>query len=535
MLPTGPTAGSAASTEPTPAVEPSFAVGVPPVSRTGRNVVANYLGQGWTALMGLAFIPVYIHYLGVEAYGLIGLFAVLQAFLTLLDMGMTPALSREMARFTAGAHTAQSIQDLLRTLEILCFGLATLMAFGMWAASAYLASDWLKSEQLPMTVLAEALSLMGLVVALRFCEGIYRGSLLGLQRQVQYNIANAALATLRHTGAAGVVIWMSPTVQAFFLWQAGISLVTIAVFAQSVYRALPTPTFRPRFSPEALRGIWKFASGMVGITFLAVLLTQTDKILLSRLLPLGAFGYYTLAAAVSGALYMIIGPITQAAYPRMVELSARQDDAALISMYHQSAQFVTVVTAPAVAILGLFSVTVLFAWSGDAELAAHTAPILAPLILGTFLNGLMWIPYQCQLAHGWTGLTLKINIVAVSILAPALLWVVPRYGALGAAWMWVALNAGYVLIGIQLMHRRLITHEKWRWYFADVALPATAAASVIALARMFLPTACLGRMTTFASLVLIGTLALAASTLAADRIRERLYQVVWRSRCWPSF
>lgn len=39
-----------------------------------RNLIANYLGQGWTALMGLAFIPLYIRYLGIEAYGLIGLF-----------------------------------------------------------------------------------------------------------------------------------------------------------------------------------------------------------------------------------------------------------------------------------------------------------------------------------------------------------------------------------------------------------------------------------------------------------------------------
>jgi O-antigen/teichoic acid export membrane protein len=44
-----------------------------------RNLIANYLGQGWTALVGLAFIPLYIKYLGIEAYGLIGLFGVIQA------------------------------------------------------------------------------------------------------------------------------------------------------------------------------------------------------------------------------------------------------------------------------------------------------------------------------------------------------------------------------------------------------------------------------------------------------------------------
>ena len=38
-----------------------------------KNLLANYIGQIWTALIGLAFVPVYVNYLGVEAYGLIGL------------------------------------------------------------------------------------------------------------------------------------------------------------------------------------------------------------------------------------------------------------------------------------------------------------------------------------------------------------------------------------------------------------------------------------------------------------------------------
>jgi cephalosporin hydroxylase len=41
----------------------------------------------------------------------------LQAWLRLLDMGLTPTMSREMARFTGGSHTVGSIRDLLRSIE----------------------------------------------------------------------------------------------------------------------------------------------------------------------------------------------------------------------------------------------------------------------------------------------------------------------------------------------------------------------------------------------------------------------------------
>jgi hypothetical protein len=78
-----------------------------------RNLIANYLGQGWLFIMSLAFISIYIKNLGFEAYGLISLFTVLQAWLTLLDMGMTPTLERETARFTGGELTPQPVHKAL--------------------------------------------------------------------------------------------------------------------------------------------------------------------------------------------------------------------------------------------------------------------------------------------------------------------------------------------------------------------------------------------------------------------------------------
>lgn len=487
-----------------------------------RNVVANYLGQGWGGVMGLAFVPLYIRYLGMEAYGLIGLFAAMQAWLTLLDMGMTPTLGREMARFTAGSHSPQSIRNLLRSLEVVCFGVATAICVGVWAASGWLASAWLRAEKLPVAVVRDAIAVMALLVAFRFVEGIYRSALFGLQRQVWYNAVNAALATLRSVGAVIVLATVSPTIETFFLWQAFISLISVLVFAFGIHRALPCAPASAAFSAEALLRVWRFASGMMGITLLAILLTQVDKVLLSRLLSLEAFGYYTLAAAVAGALYLVITPVTAALYPRMVELVSRGDTSAMLSVYHRGAQLVTIITAPVALLLGFFGEGVLFAWSGNVELARRAGPIMSVLAIGTFLNGLMYMPYQLQLAHGWTSLTLKVNTAAVLLLVPAIFWVVPRHGALGAACVWIALNAGYVLAGVHLMHRRLVPDEKWRWYLGDVGLP-TLAATVVLLSLDWLKPNGLGdRIAWLGFLAIAFIAALAACALSVREIRSRL-------------
>ena len=451
-----------------------------------RNLIANYLGSGWSALMGLAFVPLYIKYLGIEAYGLIGLFAVLTAWLSLLDMGMTPTLGREIARLSAGAHTPQSIRDLLRSLEIIVFSFALVIAGGVWIGADWLASNWLRPERLPVSAVARALSMMALVVSLRFCEGIYRSGIIGLQQQVWFNAANATLQTLRYAGAVVVLGYVSGTIEAFFLWQAGISLLTLGIFKNRLHRKLPVAPKSSSFSRKAIRDIGQFAGGMLCINILVLLLTQVDKMLLSNLLSLQHYGYYMLAGAIAGIVPIVISPITQSLYPRLVELHASGDEAALARLFHQGAQLVTFVTTPLMLILSVFPEAVLYVWSGDSQLATNTAPILTPLVVGSFLNGLMWMPYQTQLAHGWTSLTIKVNAFAVAILVPAIFLVVPIYGAVGAAWIWVVLNSAYVIISAQLMYRKILINEKWLWYCHDLISQITAGLVVVGFFYFFI-------------------------------------------------
>ncbi len=439
-----------------------------------RNLISNYLGQGWVALMSLAFIPLYIKYLGIEAYGLIGLFALFQAWLSFLDMGMTPTMGREMARFTGGAHNAQTIRDLLRSIEVIATVIALLIAFGIALSANWIASAWVKAEEISIDVIAQAFTIMGFVTALRFIEGIYRSAIVGLQRQVMFNVVNSAMATLRGAGAVVILALIAPSIEAFFIWQGTMSIATLVILASATYQTLPSGERSGRFSWSALLSIWRFASGMLGITILALLLTQVDKILLSRLLSLSEYGYYTLAATVASALYMCIGPITQAWYPRMCELYARNEQTSLAEIYHQSAQLVSVVAGSAAIVLVFYSETLLRLWTQDPELAARTAPLLSLLALGNLLNGLMNMPYMAQLATGWTSLTARINIIAVILIIPAIIWVTPKFGALGAAWVWVALNVGYVLMGINYMHRKILKAEKWRWYIQDILKPLAA-------------------------------------------------------------
>src|SRR5438477_7772773 len=52
-----------------------------------RNLISNFAGSGWSALLGLIVLPVCLRLPGVEAYGLVGIFATLLSMLTPLEAG----------------------------------------------------------------------------------------------------------------------------------------------------------------------------------------------------------------------------------------------------------------------------------------------------------------------------------------------------------------------------------------------------------------------------------------------------------------
>jgi O-antigen/teichoic acid export membrane protein len=377
---------------------------------------------------------------------------------------------------------------------------------------------------------------MALVVGLRFIEGLYRGCLVGLQRQVTTNMVSVGAATVRGFGAIGILAWWSPTLDAFFWWQGAVSLASAAVYVMCTYSALPSATVSVAVGRRALRAAWPFAKGMLLSSFLVLALTQTDKVLLSRLLDLADYGRYTVALVASSCVAMAAGPIGQAFYPRLSELHARGQEAAFARAFHHTAQLISVVAGTAGITLMLFADTIMLLWTRNPELAAATATPLRLLALGGLLNTLVHAPFLAQLATGWTSISNRVNMVAIAAVVPALLIVVPRFGMTGAAAVWATLNALYLLIYAPLSFHRLLRGERGNWYLRDIAAPISAALTagliVWAVAALFPAGSWIGAATVGVAVITIGTATTMASPaargIAQDNVK-RLRGVVDRS------
>ena len=454
--------------------------------KLGRNILVGIVSSAWTGLVGLLVVPWYLKYLGIENYGLIGFFATTQALLQLLDMGLAPTMNREIARCVASGAMGQA-RNLLHTLAVVYWCSAVLIGLLVYSIAPFLASHWLQSAAIDSATLAWSITLMGLVVACKWPVALYQSALMGMQRLEISSSISAGMITLGNLGAVAVLAWVSPTVEAFFTWQALSALAQVAVMRWAAWRVVGSEGTET-FDASLLRRIWRFSAGMSGIAIASILLTQLDKVLLSKLLSLEAFGKYALAGVVSSGLYVLLTPVFHVVYPRMASFVALGNTEDLLFLYKSGTRLLASVLLPIAITVALFSEDLVRLWTGDAALSASIAPIVSLLILGTACNGIMHFPYALQLANGVTWLPFTITTILATCLVPLIIVLTLHYGPEGSAAAWLAVNAIYVFFGTWLTHRILLKGHGMNWLLYDVGIPMIVSLAVIGTGKSILPT-----------------------------------------------
>ena len=493
-----------------------------PIKKFEINILANFLGQGWAAIMAIAFLPIYINYLGLEAYGLIGFFAVMQSFVVVFDLGMAQTLTREAARYKAGNYIPQALRELVRSFEYIGTATATVLAFGVIYFSADLANRWVKASTLNPHVLVTCIAIMGIVFAMRLLEGIYRGILIGLDRQVLYNVLSACTATARYAGAIAVLHHGSATVEAFFKWQGVVSVLSLLTLAIAAYSSLPASDRRPNFSVSALRSVWRFSFGVTITSIFSLAIANLDKLLLSGLITLEQLGIYMLASTAAGVLYTLVTPITQGVYPRMVAFAAVKKQTDLAALHHTSSQLISVVVGTAAVILGVYSQEIIYVWSGNLALASTTSPVLSVLTLAALANCFTYVGHNMQLVYGSTRVLVFINAAIFVTICMVFPLVVTQYGLLGAAYGWFIVSSLQMVVTLTLAHRRCLPGEWVNWLTRDVFLPLGGASATAALLYLCRPDSIVGRVDVLIFILLVAGASVAVAIVCAPKIRGRL-------------
>ncbi|MGB6055993.1 MAG: oligosaccharide flippase family protein [Burkholderiaceae bacterium] len=501
------------------------------MSSLKRNILASYASQIYVTLIGIVLIPLYLKYMGTEAYGLVGFFAMLQAWFNLLDLGLTPTIARESARYHGAAMSAVAYRRLYRSLSLVFMFIAVIGGGALFAMADVATNHWLNIRNLPPAEVLASVQVMAICVTLRWMGGLYRGVVTGSERLVWLSGFNAVIATLRFAGVLGSMwVWgFTPIV--FFWHQLAVAALEVVGLLAMCHRLLPNGneiTERIGWSFRPIQPLLRFSLTIAFTSSVWVLVTQTDKLILSGILPLAEYGYFTMAVLVAGGITIISGPISLTIMPHMARLYAEGNHDEVRRIYNQGAQLVSVIAGSLAIMLIVCTESLLFAWTGNREVVNATAPILRLYAIGNGLLALGAFPYYLQYARGNLRYHLIGNLVLVVLLIPAIIVAAMKAGGVGAGWVWVAMNALYLIFWVGYVHSKLEPGLHWNWLASNVFVIFLPAFLVGLALSHFLPDVH-SRLLAFAHTAVIATACMLVATMMSPVLRPDFLRTV-RSR-----
>ena len=470
-----------------------------------RNLIASIAGTAVSGIVAVALVPLYVHFLGIEAFGLLAFHTAVGVVVTLLDLGFGAAVNREVAR-----RDPAEARSIVAAAQPLYAAMALVLGAALFFLAPWMSVHWFSPRALSADTVTATLRLMGGALALRFLYALYAAALLGAQRHVPLNAAVVAAAVLR-AGAALVILTIpGGDVRAVMASELAIAALQTLAAALLVHRILPRHETK-----SSLRPLWAFARSAAAIGILSGLVSQVDKLVVSKVLPLATFGGYAIAVALGAIVATAVQPFHAAALPRLTQLVARHEPDDLARLYGRATRTMCAILFPLSVMAAFFMRELILLWSGSGALAEelHGAAVL--VVTGSALYALTTLMYSLQLAHGWMTPSLVLNALALCVLLPVSAWSAARFGAIGPAATWFGVQAVVLAADAVATHRRLLPDLSW---LRDVTPPLLASLIVAAAARVmidFLRPA--GVMTLVTLLGLSGIVALGAAALTALR------------------
>ncbi len=414
------------------------------MSRLTRNIIYNLLGQGLLLLLGLVAVRFVFRRLGGDGLGIIYFALTLNAVLSpALDLGMGTTTVREVS---AHMETEPAyIHDLLRTFSSFYWGGYLLVAAGVSWGAPLLVDRWIKLGTLDRTEAAHALSVLSIGALLALPRSFYASILRGKQRMEFNNLIDVVVSAAQQAGMILILALYGSLLRVVY-WLAACFVLSMGAYLCVCARFFSWEALIPGFRWWAVRRNLGFATRAASISFLAMVHIQADKAIVSKLLPLGVFGYYSFASNAISRSTLATTAVSQAALPSLSALYKEGDQLGLMAQYRKLQDLLCFGTVPLFAIIP-FAALPLFTYSLNAGAArALLAPALF-LCVGFYLNGTLNTPYVFSLAVGKPEIVARLNLYALFLVLPVTFTLVYFFGLNGAGFSWVFYHlVGYAYV-----------------------------------------------------------------------------------------
>jgi O-antigen/teichoic acid export membrane protein len=404
-----------------------------------RHSIYNLSGAAVPIAVALVTVPIYLHVIGLERYGVLSLCWLIVGYLNFFDFG----LGRATAQRIAALHDGEAADRSRAFWAGACLSLVlALLAVIVALPLAPVALETIKtgSPQLASEI-HSAIPLLVAAIPVAVAQSSLRGALTGRR---EFLVANAissvgavATATLPLISA---LVW-SPAIAVLVGASLAVRIAVLVAYSAACVRVVPVRRFALP-AREHVRSMLRFGAWLTVSNIVSPVMVFVDRFLIGALIGAAAVAIYTIPFNLVSQMLLIPGALGLALFPRLAAAEGSREltrDAVLETAF---------LLAPISLIGFLLTEPFLTLWIGPTA-ASQAAPIAYLLIPGFFANGLAQLPSASLHAAARTDLNAKIHLAEV-LPYLACLWLgLTFFGVAGAAIAWsLRVTADFVALSM---------------------------------------------------------------------------------------
>ena len=399
-----------------------------------RNVVWNLIGNGAPMLVAVFSIPILIHGLGKDRFGVLALAWALIGYASLFDLGLGRALTQLVAK-KLGTGEDRDVPALVWTslILMLLLGLAGTLA-------AAVLSPWLvhRALNVPVALQPETLQsfyLLGLSIPLVITTAGLRGLLEAHQRFGMINALRIPMGAYSFASPLLVLPFSRSLFPVVGILVAG-RLIGCIAHLLLCFRVVPELRERIAWHGPAAGPLLRFGGWMTVSNIVSPLMVTSDRFLIGALVSMTAVAYYATPYELVTKLLIIPAALVGVMFPAF-SASFAHDRSRTAALYSRCVKYVFLILFPSVLLTVTLAQNGLTLWLG-ADFARHSFRVLQWLAVGVFFNSLAQVPFALVQGVGRPDLTAMLHMAELPFYLLALWLLISIYGVEGAAIAWTA-------------------------------------------------------------------------------------------------
>jgi O-antigen/teichoic acid export membrane protein len=395
-----------------------------------RNTLFNYLAIICVTLIRFIAMPILIHGLGQDRYGIYATVMSVVGYVGLLDLGIGISLTKFVAEYYAN-RDFRRLNEMLSTSLLLYLGLGILGSVILVAFSSLFVQHVFN---IPVSLWTEGryvfwISALSLFNGLTL--GIFGNLLNGIQRQDITRTITIGNALITYSGAI-LLVTMGYKLVAFMLFATLMDVLSFLVQLWIARRMLPEVRFFPRiFKKQELKQIVNFSFAMFINQLAARNVGVLDKLILGIFLPIANVTLYAVGYTLASFSFRIPSAAVLASLPAASELMAQGRLGAVHQLILRGMKYTGLMAIPIFTVMGVMAPDIVRLWMGEGyELSAR---VLQLLLAGYFWLALSSSGANVMIGIGKPYINTYYAVAQILLCSTLSIAMIQFFGVLGAA------------------------------------------------------------------------------------------------------